>query len=97
VQATALALTKTATIPLELLLRSRFMDNLPPELLFSVFAEVDFSEYSPYSLINVASVCGRWRDVVYSQPSLWTALTIPAHIAPQHEHGASQDQALLST
>ncbi|KAJ3522178.1 hypothetical protein NMY22_g12002 [Coprinellus aureogranulatus] len=75
---------------------SESMDALPPEILATVFSFMDFGECSPNFIIRVASVCRRWRDIVYSRREFWTSLTVPAHKTPTDlEDGCTHTTALL--
>ena len=62
---------------------------VPPEILETIFDFVDFADRNPRSLIDVASVCRRWRDTIYSSPGFWTTLHISPTLAipPQGENG----------
>lgn len=57
--------------------------ELPTELLCEIFA-LATCEIGPYreiqSILNVALVCRGWRDVVFSEPSLWRSFQVTIRI-----------------
>ncbi|KAK1221098.1 hypothetical protein PQX77_016145 [Marasmius sp. AFHP31] len=48
--------------------------RLPTEILTNVFSELCLCH--PRSVLRLSSVCGRWRELALSTPSLWTTLVI---------------------
>ncbi|KAJ8095190.1 hypothetical protein PM082_010412 [Marasmius tenuissimus] len=48
--------------------------RLPTEILTNVFSELCLCH--PRSVLRLSSVCGRWREIVLSTPSLWTTLVV---------------------
>ncbi|KAJ8075931.1 hypothetical protein PM082_021563 [Marasmius tenuissimus] len=55
--------------------------RLPTEILLEIFSIVTHEQsvfYPPPQnrVIQLSSVCGRWRDIIISAPNLWSSITI---------------------
>ena len=67
---------------------------MPPEILTAIFTFVCekhvFSSRHPLAAIKLSMVYGRWKDIVFSTPSLWASIAIDFDNGTRDVHGINQ-------
>ena len=51
-----------------------YINEIPPEILAQILQLTDYEALSHSRIFHLASVCKRWKEVVFTSPHFWTTL-----------------------